>query len=126
MLTQKQCEYAAWIATPKKLRVPRTQEELATKLNVSDRTLTRWQTTALWEEVDRIIGENIHTALSEIIAAQIDIATDTDNPRAVNAAKLLIEHMDRTRPKTTEEKLDNQKIIEAAKEELEQWMSERQ
>lgn len=126
-MTPSQIKFAQWLATPKSLRVPKTQEELAVALNVSERTLLRWKTDELWAEVDTIIGDQIHTALASIITTQIDIATDTDNPRAVNAAKLLIEHLAlsrKTAPKETP--IDQEAALQKAKEELTQWMSDRQ
>lgn len=126
-MTPSQQRFAQWLATPKQLRVPKTQAELATVLNISERTMQRWKTTELWAEVDQLIGDQIHTALASIITTQIDIATDTDNPRAVNAAKLLIEHLAQSRKAiTTETPIDQEAALQKAKEELTQWMSDRQ
>ncbi len=89
--------FVEWLATPKSLRDPKYQNELAKELGVSHSTLTTWK------RDPRVIAKvrmKIHGVLSiEVLPDIVDslktTALDPENTRSVSASKLLIDLMNR-------------------------------
>ena len=68
--TLKQIQVQEWLATPRYDRIPPNQEMLAKRLNVSDRTIRRWQKEDGWQEaVNDIARAQVGVKLSEVYGA---------------------------------------------------------
>lgn len=85
--------YRDWLLTPKELRTPRTQRELAEQLGVSDDTLRNWRKEPQFQrDMQRAAREAIRVEkLTDVIDTLYKQATDQDNPRSVAASKLLLD-----------------------------------
>lgn len=87
--------FLAWLCTPVKERDPRTMEDLAEQLGVTRRTLTNWKTDDKefideWEKrYLKTIGDP--SRKSEIMDTLLRTATDSDDPKHVQAAKAYFE-----------------------------------
>ena len=67
--------FAEWLAVPKKMRVPKTQKELASLLNVCPDTLSRWKMNAEFQsKVSKMALSRLKTALPDIFQVIIDNA----------------------------------------------------
>ena len=67
--------FAEWLAVPKKMRVPKTQKELASLLNVCPDTLSRWKMNAEFQSrVSKMALSRLETALPDIFQVIIDNA----------------------------------------------------
>jgi hypothetical protein len=89
--------YVEWLSTPANLREPKSQAKMAAHLGVTEQTLRAWKRDP---RVASAVRSKIQTHLSlndlgEIVSTLKTQATDPDNPRSVQASKLLIEMMDR-------------------------------
>lgn len=90
-------EYLEWLLTPTAERIPPTKTELAELLGVSVQTLRNWSKDA-W--LQRELGERGRTLArveraQDILDSLYEQARDPENPRSVQAAKVLLDYMDR-------------------------------
>lgn len=70
--TVEQLRFIEWLATPRYIRTPPTEELLAEELNLSDRTLTRWKHIDGWQDaVNREARKSIGKKLPEVYGALV-------------------------------------------------------
>ncbi len=129
-LSPEKKKHAAWLATPRPHRVPKTKREWAEFLGVTDRTLRRWeQDEELWDEVWRLVGMEVDDRLPEVLGHLVDVALSDKDAAAVGAAKLLLQVRGRlVERQAVEVKGDVQFTADdyaGAVEDLERWERER-
>lgn len=85
--------YLEWVLLPKEHRNPETKKAVAKLLGVSVSTLLNYEKESTFRgEVQRRLGAIFRVdRLSDVFETLHEIATDPDNPRAVSAAKTLME-----------------------------------
>lgn len=95
--------YVEWILTPKSERVPGTKKEFAAELDVSVQTLANYEKDILFQsELDKRSRSSFKaTAMPDVISTMVKVATDADNPRSVQAARLLLEWQDKVSKENT-------------------------
>lgn len=89
--------FVEWLATPKSLRKPKTQNALAKELDVHITTLSTWKRDprVIAKVRMKIHGHLTIETLPDIVESLKTTALDPDNTRSVSASKLLIDLMNR-------------------------------
>ena len=86
-LTDEQKVYAMWLSLPKSERKPRTQGELAKKLEVSEMTLSRWKKLpAIQAEIDRTHLHYLRDRMGDLYRALVDLAISGKHPKYMEMA----------------------------------------
>lgn len=90
--------YIEWLCTPAEERVPRTKQAFADLLGVSTTTLRDWaQDVRFRSEMDERMRTTMRIEKApDVLAALFSQATDTENSRSVAAAKVWLDHMNKT------------------------------
>lgn len=92
--TPDQQTYMEWLATPKKLRTPKTIEQLASKLGYNRTTLWDWTKLSGWNKaVSMIARDYLHSDAAEIFQALGDKAKRGDVPAIKLALEVLGEYV---------------------------------
>ena len=93
----RQAAYIEWLIRPKEQREPHTKTAVAELLGVTVATLLNYEKEPRFRgEVQRRLGAIFRIdKLSDIFATLFTIATDAESPRAVSAAKVLVEWSER-------------------------------
>ena len=100
--------FVEWLATPPADRDPKTQNELADRLGVERKTLSKWKTDVRFvSEVSARVGRHVDLELMPSIVATLHKqAIDEKNPRSVQAGKVLFDflrwNVERTRENNAE------------------------
>jgi DNA-binding XRE family transcriptional regulator len=94
---ERQAAYLAWCLQPKEERQPRTKKAVAEKLGVSLQTLLNYEKDPDFSgEVRRRLGQAFRIErLPAIFEALYTTATESENPRQVQAARALFEWLGR-------------------------------
>lgn len=112
-----------WLCTPKDLREPRTQKELADEINLSAEKISSLKNDAtflrLWEDRYRKTVGSPQKAF-EVMNALQETAADRTDPRQVQAARAYLEAIDAIKPK----KLDVTVTSAAAKQLTDEQLTE--
>ena len=89
--------YAEWLATPSELREPSTKKDVAERLGVTYDTLKDYEADSRFHRLytDRLNQEFRVERLGDVLNALMVQATDPESTRAVQAARLLLEWMER-------------------------------
>jgi hypothetical protein len=94
--TVEQLQYQEWLATPKKLRTPKTVEQMATKLGYERTSLWEWTKKPGWNKaVATLARESLHAETPAILEALGNRAMKGD----VSAIKLALEVLGEYTPK---------------------------
>ena len=95
--------YLNWLMAPPAERDPPTKEEIATQLGVARSTLYSWEDTPQFQEQLRLLktrwGVKFH---GEILGRLMDVVTNGTDTSAIQAAKVLLPHID-TGPRQVKE-----------------------
>ena len=94
-LTVERDQYVEWLSLPPNRREPASQAKMAEALGVTEQTLRNWKrdpriTAKVKGKIQSVIALN---DLSQIVDTLKEQAFDPDNPRSVQASKVLIELM---------------------------------
>lgn len=110
--------YLDWLMAPPAERDPPTKEEIATQLGVARSTLYSWEDTPQFQEQLRLLktrwGVKFH---GEILGRLMDVITNGTDTSAIQAAKVLLPHID-TGPSEVKEDDLTEEHLEAIKEAL--------
>ncbi len=89
--------YAEWLATPSELREPLTKKAVAERLGVTYDTLKDYEADARFHRLytDRLNQEFRVERLGDVLNTLMVQATDPQSTRAVQAARLLLDWMER-------------------------------
>ena len=89
--------YAEWLALPADLREPSSKKDIAKRLGVSYDTVKDYEQDPRFQAIyrDKVDSELRVANLGEIINSLVTQATDPQNTRSVQAARLLLEWMDK-------------------------------
>lgn len=90
----RKMRYIEWLTTPPHARVPRTEGQLAAELDVYPKTLFNWKQDRefcdVWHrETNEVIGGDDRR--QAVMDSLFEAASDTHNPRHVQAAKVYLE-----------------------------------
>lgn len=90
-------QYIEWLAIPPNRREPASQEKMAKALGVTSDTLRNWKRDPriISKVKGRIQGVIALNDLASIVETLKEQAFDASNPRSVQAAKVLIEMMEK-------------------------------
>jgi hypothetical protein len=95
--------YLNWLMAPPAERDPATKEEIAEVLGVARSTLYSWEDTTQFQEQLRLLktrwGVKFH---GEILGRLMDVVTNGSDTSAIQAAKVLLPHID-TGPREVKE-----------------------
>ena len=94
----RQAAYLEWLLLPREQRNPRTKTAVADLLGVTTSTLLSYEKEPDFRgEVQRRLGAIFRVdKLADVFSTLYKIATDTESPRAVSAAKVLVEWSERS------------------------------
>jgi len=111
--------YAEWLLLPEASREPRTKAELAEELDVSRTTLWNYEQDAwLQSELLRRQRATIQVGkLGDVMDSLIKQATNPENPRSVQAAKVILEFVSSGEEQRTAEDLSSmtdEAVLQAA------------
>ena len=89
--------YAEWLATPADVREPSTKKEAGERLGISYETLKDYERDPRFQTMyrDRIAAEFKVAKLGDVIHTLGVQAVDPTHPRSVQAARLLLDWMDK-------------------------------
>lgn len=89
--------YAEWLATPSELREPLTKKDVAERLGVTYDTLKDYEADPRFHRLytDKLNQEFKVERLGDVLNTLMVQATDPQSTRAVQAARLLLEWMER-------------------------------
>ena len=106
--------YAEWLATPADVREPSTKKEAGERLGISYETLKDYERDPRFQVMyrDRINAEFKVAKLGDVIHALGEQAMDPLHPRSVQAARLLLEWMDKHSVADRDESLRNADLEE--------------
>jgi hypothetical protein len=94
--SEEQRLYMDWQGLPKDKRTPKTEEEFAQQIGVTDRTLRRWkQLPGFWDGVRNEARANLKAAIGRIYHALIAEAEGGSFQHLKLALEMLNEHTDR-------------------------------
>ena len=90
--------YLEWLLTPEAERVPRTKVAVAESLGVSTETLRNYQRDPWFQREYALRGRALLRVerAGTILDSLYDQAKDPENPRSVQAAKVLLDWMSKT------------------------------
>lgn len=105
--------YVEWLLTPASEREPKTKQALADEMGITVQTLHNYTKDAF---VQRELGDKARAVarvdkLPKVIESLYDQASDPENPRSVQASKVLIDWMSKTEA-AREAPLDLQNLSE--------------
>lgn len=122
----KKMAYIEWLTTPPHAREPRTEKELAAKLDVYHKTLYNWRHDREFREVwqdntDAVIGgEDRRQAVMD---ALFRAASDDHNPRHVAAAKIYLDAIGAMSPAKVNVSVSHKALGMLTDEEIEMLMA---
>lgn len=94
--SEEQRLYMDWQGLPKDKRTPKTEEEFAQQIGVTDRTLRRWkQLPGFWDGVRNEARANLKAAIGRIYGALIQEAESGNFQHIKLALEMLGEHTDK-------------------------------
>ena len=95
---QRQLAYLHWCMLPRDERLPGTKKELAKRLGITTQAIHAWDKDPEFQaEVRRRLGRSFKIdRLSTIFEKLYETACEVENPRQVQAARALLEWMDRS------------------------------
>ncbi len=113
MLEQKQ-RYIDWLSLPPNRREPSSQAKMAKELDVSEQTLRAWKRdpriiAKVKGKIQSVIALN---DLAEIVDTLKEQAFDAQNPRSVQAAKVLLDLMEQGQNQGVETPLSEMSLDE--------------
>ena len=110
-------EYLEWLLTPEAERVPSTKVKLAEQLGISTETLRNYQSDPWFQREYALRGRSLLRVerAGTILDSLYTQAKDPDNPRSVQAAKVLLDWMSKSLDATVTEG----DIVDLSDEELE-------
>lgn len=94
----RKAAYLEWCLLPRSERTPKTKREVADLLGVTTATLLNYEKEPDFRgEVQRRLGATFRVdRLADLFKTLYEIATDANNPRAVSAARTLLEWSERS------------------------------
>jgi DNA-binding XRE family transcriptional regulator len=99
-------EYLQWLLTPPTEREPAQKREMAEHLGVSEPTLFRWEKSEEFQEALRNVKQQWGAAFQvDILSRLIDIIHSGTDTAAIQAAKVLLPHIDAGPKETAEDEL---------------------
>jgi hypothetical protein len=106
--------YAEWLAAPADVREPSTKKEVGKRLGISYETLKDYERDPRFQVMyrDRINAEFKVQQLGDVIHSLGIQAVDPQHPRSVQAARLLLDWMDKHSAPDQEESLRNADLEE--------------
>lgn len=95
--TERMEQYLEWMLTPTQLREPSTKKAFADAIGVHDSTLWRYEQDRWFQKeyMRRYRGALKVADVGDIVKAQVEIAKDTSNRQSTQAARLVLDWVEK-------------------------------